>query len=164
MPVKKRGTKKSAREDESILNETPISEKVVYDIENKPELKETPVVPINQPEQSILKESPVMETSEKKPIRKEVRVLVILVIILLIIDCLSLYLYYKPDLSDIFKFRSGGTIGSPNSSNKCQDGTAYDNCSKDKPLYCYNGELIKKAATCGCPSGYKVDFQDCKKV
>lgn len=46
----------------------------------------------------------------------------------------------------------------------CSDNTLYDKCSKEKPLYCYNGNLTKKAATCGCPKGYTVEFQDCREI
>lgn len=34
---------------------------------------------------------------------------------------------------------------------RCGDGTPYDSCSKDKPYYCENGQLIEKASFCGCP-------------
>lgn len=45
---------------------------------------------------------------------------------------------------------------------KCSDGTLYNECSTNKPYYCYEGDLVRKAATCGCPEGYPVNFQDCK--
>ena len=114
MPVKKRGAKKTAEKEEAIVNESPVSEKTVYNIENKPELKEISIETINPSTQPVLKESPIIETSEKKSMRKEVKVLVILVIILIIIDCFSLYLYYKPDLSKIFNFKTGNAIENPN--------------------------------------------------
>ncbi len=36
---------------------------------------------------------------------------------------------------------------------KCSDGTSYNQCSTNKPLYCDNGSLINKCSICGCPSG-----------
>jgi len=44
---------------------------------------------------------------------------------------------------------------------KCSDGTLYNECSVNQPLYCENGNLIDKAANCGCPSGYKVNNEEC---
>jgi len=35
---------------------------------------------------------------------------------------------------------------------KCNDGTEYDECSTFKPYYCDNGNLQRKASTCGCPN------------
>ncbi len=93
--------------------------------------------------------------------KKYVRTLVILVIILLLMDVIALVAYYKPD---IFKSGSSVTISNPNNSalkGKCSDGTREGECSSDKPYFCYEGNLVKKAAGCGCPAGYKVDFQDC---
>ena len=40
---------------------------------------------------------------------------------------------------------------------RCEDGTAYNKCSADKPKYCINGELVDKCGFCGCPDG-----EDCK--
>ncbi len=37
---------------------------------------------------------------------------------------------------------------------KCEDGTLYNQCSPDRPLYCSNGTLIKYCSVCGCESGY----------
>ena len=111
------------------------------------------------------KREEVHEIKKDSVSKKPVKLLVFLIIILLIIDIFSLYFYYNPDLSkfkDFFKFNAGKSANGSNG--KCADGTNYGSCSKNKPLYCYNGELIKKAATCGCPSGYKVDFQDCKEI
>lgn len=110
------------------------------------------------------KKEEVHEIKTESVSKKPVKVLVFLVIILLIVDIFSLYFYYKPDLSGFFK-KITPTGNSVNIKNlKCNDGTNYDSCSKNKPLYCYNGELVKKAATCSCPSGYKVDFQDCREI
>ena len=117
----------------------------------------------------------VEEKPIEKPIEKEVhkkkrsygKILVFLIIIILIVDLLSLYFYYKPNVNLNFisslKSRISSTYKDITKS-KCKDGTLSDTCSNDKPYYCYNGELLKKAATCGCPSGYNVNFQDCKKI
>lgn len=47
---------------------------------------------------------------------------------------------------------------------KCSDGTPYDQCSSNKPYYCYQGTLVETAATCGCPVDSIIDFQTCKKI
>jgi len=36
----------------------------------------------------------------------------------------------------------------------CSDGTAYNQCSAEKPKYCVNGNLIDNCSICGCSSGY----------
>ncbi len=121
--------------------------------------------------EKIEKKTEVKETALKKRKRTYIYTLVILIIIILILDLLCVYAYYKPNINLNFlksiKSKANtsyaditGSVGS----NKCKDGTPYDQCSKDKPYYCYEGNLLKKAATCGCPSGYRVDFQDCKKI
>lgn len=46
----------------------------------------------------------------------------------------------------------------------CSDGTLYDHCSKDKPLYCFNGTLINKATICGCPYDYRPKGDDCEVI
>ncbi len=43
----------------------------------------------------------------------------------------------------------------------CSDGTLYGECSTQKPRYCFNGTLVNRAGTCGCPSGYEVSGNDC---
>lgn len=35
----------------------------------------------------------------------------------------------------------------------CADGTSYNQCSTNQPLYCQNGILINNCSTCGCSSG-----------
>lgn len=112
--------------------------------------------------------------TEEKPVsrkrkNKYVRLLVILIIILLVVDVISVIAYYKPDFSNMIKFNTPGSSAnksdkSVNSNAKCSDGTTNDSCSKNKPFYCYNGQLLKKAASCGCPNGYKQDFQSCVKA
>ena len=37
--------------------------------------------------------------------------------------------------------------------NKCPDGTPYNQCSSTKPKYCKNGKLIDNCKLCGCPAG-----------
>jgi len=50
---------------------------------------------------------------------------------------------------------------SPNRPLTCSDGTPYDQCSQTKPKYCSNGNLIDKASSCGCPSGYEIANDQC---
>jgi hypothetical protein len=45
----------------------------------------------------------------------------------------------------------------------CADGTRYNSCSKDKPNYCSNGEIIEKASLCNCPENYVVRGENCKE-
>ncbi len=108
------------------------------------------------------KEEPVFHDKKKK----YVRILVILVIILLLMDVIALVAYYKPNFSGFFKSGSSATGSNSNNSavkGQCKDGTKEGVCSSDKPYFCYEGNLVKKAAGCGCPAGYKIDFQDCKR-
>jgi hypothetical protein len=105
--------------------------------------------------------------NQKKENRGYFRILVILIIIIVIVDILSLVAYYKPNFSSFLKFSNSNSttpsVNKPNTStgSKCSDGTADGTCSKTKPLFCYNGSLVKRANSCGCPSGYVKDFQDC---
>jgi hypothetical protein len=123
-------------------------------------------------------------TKNSSEIKKEnlshhdLKVLTILVIILLVIDFSAYFIYYKPEINfdfikniklpqiDSTSKNSINTNNKETSTNtkKCNDGTSYNNCSKDKPKYCYEGELLNKASLCGCPKDYKVSFQDCVKV
>lgn len=52
----------------------------------------------------------------------------------------------------------------PNLINYCEDETAYNHCSKTKPLFCKDGELINNATKCGCPYGYKINNELCEKI
>jgi hypothetical protein len=45
----------------------------------------------------------------------------------------------------IYEYGSGG------GATACSDGTAYNQCSTSKPLFCLNGDLISRCTTCGCP-------------
>jgi len=46
---------------------------------------------------------------------------------------------------------SGGFATSKKETIKnCTDGTQYSQCSPKRPLYCYNGTLIRKCSICGC--------------
>ena len=120
-------------------------------------------------EEKRLKIKEQLKTPEKT---KYIRILVILVIIILVLDILSIIAYYKPDFSSILKRNTSPNTDVDNNKNNntktsakiCSDGTPYDECSKTKPKYCYNGDLVDKAASCGCPAGLKKDFQDCVKI
>lgn len=116
-----------------------------------------------------IKKEEVVSEKEKKPKNKFVKILVILVILLLIIDIVSLVVYYKPDFSNLVRFNFGnnassGSNGTGNFNGKCSDGTKESECSKNKPYFCYNGELVLNAPFCGCPNGYVMDFRSCRKV
>lgn len=104
----------------------------------------------------------------KEPKNRYARVLVILIIILLIVDIISIVVYYKPNFLNLVKFNFGNSSSSgSNSGNlagKCSDGTKEGGCSKNKPYFCYSGELVLNAPACGCPSGYVLDFRSCKKA
>ena len=109
----------------------------------------------------------IEKSSTRKYNKKYVWILICLIIIILIIDIVSLFVYYKPDLSSFMKSNNSSSALSnnkPGISNKCSDGTAEGTCSKTKPMFCYIGTLIKKSSMCGCPTGYKQDFQDCVKA
>ncbi len=100
------------------------------------------------------------EENKKRSGRKRgIKALVFLLVLLFVVDALSLYAYYKPELP---KFTGFSSVDE--SVPKCKDKTPEGECSKEKPYYCSEGELLKKAYTCGCPAGYKVDFQGCKKI
>lgn len=43
----------------------------------------------------------------------------------------------------------------------CGDGTLYGTCSLNKPYYCFNETLIKKASVCGCPENLNNDGENC---
>jgi hypothetical protein len=111
----------------------------------------------------------IERSSVKKTGNNYVRLLVIFVIILVVVDILSVIGYYRPDFSKIIKFNNPSNPNTTNNNGqnspaKCSDGTSEGACSKNKPLYCYNGELSKNARICGCPTGYKLDFQSCVKI
>jgi hypothetical protein len=103
------------------------------------------------------------EEKKIKPIKNPVRLLVFLIILLVIVNLLTLYAYYKPDLGKVMNFFKFKTANAVNDS-KCPDGTLDNKCSKNKPYYCYQKELVKKAGTCGCPEGYEKNFQDCQII
>src|SRR3989344_3664011 len=89
--------------------------------------------------------------------KKSFTPLFILIILLIIVDGIALFVYIQPDFTF---FNSTNT----NTSNVCVDQTPFDQCSKNQPKYCYNGELVDKAFTCGCPQVYTIEFQSCKKL
>ena len=47
---------------------------------------------------------------------------------------------------------------------KCEDETHYNSCSVNKPYYCEDGILVKKASLCRCPYDYKIIGDDCEKI
>jgi len=49
----------------------------------------------------------------------------------------------------------------PKSVLRCNDGTIYSECSAQKPYYCAEGNIIKKATKCGCPKNYIAENENC---
>lgn len=45
---------------------------------------------------------------------------------------------------------------------RCSDGTIYDSCSTDKPLFCLNGSLASIPIKCGCNEGLILADYKCK--
>jgi len=90
--------------------------------------------------------------------RKYVKTLIVLVLIVLVLDGVSLFFYYNPSF-----FKTNGFVvnDGSNLSGECSDGTPFESCSKEKPYYCSGGQLVKAGFTCGCPEGYRLDFQNC---
>jgi len=52
-------------------------------------------------------------------------------------------------------------IAEPKSVLRCNDGTIYSECSAQKPYYCAEGKIIKKATKCGCPKNYIAENENC---
>jgi hypothetical protein len=50
----------------------------------------------------------------------------------------------------------GGGGGGPVSveTKKCSDNTSYNQCSSNRPFYCFNGNLTQNCSICGCNPGY----------
>jgi len=71
-----------------------------------------------------------------------------LLVIILILLILGVFAYSRGMFSDFIK--------------KCEDGTWYNFCSKDKPLYCLQGELVKNVSRCGCPDDFIIEGEGCK--
>ncbi len=47
---------------------------------------------------------------------------------------------------------------------KCSDNTRYNECSQNKPYYCEDGNLVKKASICGCPQGLQINGTECVQI
>tara|TARA_Y100000296_G_C5137692_1_gene239138 strand:+ start:156 stop:1205 length:1050 start_codon:yes stop_codon:yes gene_type:complete len=43
----------------------------------------------------------------------------------------------------------------------CGDGTSYEECSLNKPYYCFNGTLIEKSSVCNCPEIFNEKDDSC---
>ncbi len=85
----------------------------------------------------------------KKPLKKCTKTLVLftlfIIIIFLILHFLGIFTFFQIPFT-------------------CTDGTLYNHCSSNKPYYCFNGTLIKKASVCGCPYDYKAISDNCEKI
>lgn len=53
------------------------------------------------------------------------------------------------------------SIAEPKPILRCNDGTIYSECSVQKPYYCAEGNIIKKATKCGCPQNYIAENENC---
>ena len=115
------------------------------------------------------------ETYNDFPSRKKyLGILITLIVLVLLVDLISVFAYYQPSMtirlpniilpSFLCKCNVASNVNTSSVTKPgyCKDGTADSTCSSNKPYYCYNGELLKNANACGCPSGYIQDFQDCK--
>lgn len=122
------------------------------------------VIKENSETKKDVNENKVDNTNEKPATRNSS--LMTLLILLIVFFCINLIviIYFLSTMGAVDTKSSVYDKPLIDETLKCKDGTPYGECSKDKPLYCFDGELLKKAATCSCPSGYKVDFQDCKKI
>ena len=47
---------------------------------------------------------------------------------------------------------------------KCSEGTKEGECSKKKPNYCEDGNLMEKASVCGCPEGKEIVGEECAET
>ena len=102
----------------------------------------------NKKEEKILDEGLDVKNKNWK-----MKILLILFVLLIGMDLITFFVFY--DIND---------INDSNNSNylQCEDGTKNEECSINKPFFCYGGRLLKKSSYCGCPNGLEVDFQDCK--
>lgn len=107
-------------------------------------------------------------TDKKMHARKRaLKLIVFLLAAMIIVNIASVIFYLKPDFSSWnFDFTLDETKKNTSEylkEGKCEDGTPFNECSDTQPLFCYNGELLEKAFSCGCPEGYVVEFQGCRK-
>ncbi|MBR9704228.1 hypothetical protein GOV12_02360 [Candidatus Pacearchaeota archaeon] len=82
---------------------------------------------------------------------KTLTIVFIIIFIIILIILFSLLLASLPSINDVNR-------------TKCQDGTYDGRCSKNKPSFCLNETLIKKASVCSCPYDHKVDGESCVKI
>jgi hypothetical protein len=94
--------------------------------------------------------------------RGALRTIILLIIILIVVDFFSIIVYLS--MNNKINFNNSKSDNKVAVSGECKDGTKYNECSINKPFFCYEGNLLRKAASCGCPPGYKPDFQECKKI
>ncbi|OGJ12857.1 hypothetical protein A3K82_00900 [Candidatus Pacearchaeota archaeon RBG_19FT_COMBO_34_9] len=67
----------------------------------------------------------------------------LLVAVILALSLISFFLFFRKNVQT------------------CNDGTAYNECSKIKPYFCVNGILTEKASACGCSNLSKVNGDKC---
>jgi len=93
-------------------------------------------------------ELPNGEPDDDPPRRRHLKFIILGLAVLLLV----LILYFRDDVTIFLKQL------------KCNDDTFYNRCSENKPYYCLNGTLIKKASVCGCRYAYRADGEECKKI
>lgn len=131
----------------------------------KQEIKNEIISELNLRPKLIINTSEV-KTSENiktpRPSRKSVRTLIFLVVLVLLLDGISLFVYYHPDGLSMESFQGLIVRDNQDSFSDCSDGTKLDSCSNQKPYFCYEGRLVEMPSDCGCPEGYTRNFQSCE--
>lgn len=101
-----------------------------------------------------------VENDDNNP-KNYIKILIGLVLIVLVLDGIVLFYYYRTEVFNVSGFFTKNNISELNKG--CSDGTLENTCSKTKPYFCVNGELVEAGYTCGCPGGYTREFQKCVK-
>ncbi len=64
----------------------------------------------------------------------------------------------------VFVLPGGGIFNLIKPKLNCSDGTIYNYCSHEKPLFCFNGTIVNNSEKCGCPYDYKRYKDSCGKI
>ena len=113
-------------------------------------------------EEQIKSNVSLPEKIENSGYRNKMKIIKITAILLLFISLV--WFLYNSFQSTETQFSFTNMLFFSTSHLNCSDGTLYNHCSKEKPYYCLNGTLVKKASICGCPAGYKIDGDDCEMI
>ncbi len=65
----------------------------------------------------------------------------------------NLQVVIPPTLTPVVTTNPPVVTTNPPIQDRCSDNTLYNQCTAQKPLYCYYGNYIEKASVCGCPTG-----------